>query len=587
MHASTTIVVRNRHTFPGIGHCIIACVWAFGAWAGAAKAQDPARSIPQLQRLSEAARLWGRVQWAQPALAHGSVDWDRALLEALPALAAADSDEAERQALLKLLQPLNDPAVRIGPKVEPRYVKAGEKVPLIEWLPGQVALLNLQRPIASWDATFEASVKTAGDAIERAEAVVADLRPAAESFAEPADLLDRLLPAMVTTPTQLPSQRIRFHHGYPPQTGSTSGGYYSAWVVQASRFITPGTKPRVVPMVFIVNEWTVIPLAVLALHRAGLAYIVAEGQPNLSWVVPTEEMRLHASLLVRFSAGQLVFPDGSSGFGADQVLANDAGTGPGSRAVQAAQRVLASKAKPGESVSWQSLPALPIWTADRRYSESAFPNLPLRQLAVIRLWSVIDAFFPYKDLLDQPWADVLPEFLGRVGRAKDDREYFLAMAEMAARLQDNHTRVSGGAAAKSLGEAALPVRMGMVEGKVVVTEVLDIAAANGLAQWDEVLEVDGEPADRAIGRLSAYLAFANAWTRDRNVLRRAFGRGADGSHADLKIRGAASATRNVTLVRSIRYASLYRLRRVGSEIRVLPGNIGYVDLDRLAVEQVD
>lgn len=550
------------------------------------KREPVVASVP-VQRLADAARLWSRLQWEHPTLADGSVDWDRALLTALPAIAAAESPSAMRAAVLQLLQPLQDPAVRVQSTYEPRYVQAGEDLPPVQWLPGRVALLNLHRPISYWSDDFDDRLSDTMDAIQGARAVVVDLRPAAWPRANPADLLDRLLPQMVTKPLQLPSHRHRLQSGYPPQRGWTSGDYYAAWIVRSSRSILPDPKARPVPMAFIVNEVTPIPLSVLALHKAGLAYLLTEGRPDLSWVAPTQEVQMAAGLVVRFASGQLIYPDGSTGVGTDRVLSPSARTGPASPAVQAALKLVSSGAKPGHGVVWRSLAPLPRWAPDRRYQEPSLPDLGLRRLAVIRMWSVMDAFFPYRALMDQPWNDALPEFLERIEGVKTDRDYARTIAEMAARLQDNHVRVSGGASWKVHGEAALPLSLTMVEGKVVVAVLPDAGQARPLQLWDEVLEIDGEPVSQAIDRLAPTVASANPWTRDQVVLGSALGRGDEGSLARVKFKDASGRESEATLRRSGDLYMPWFPSRSGNVIRVLPGDIGYADLARLTRAQVD
>jgi hypothetical protein len=67
-----------------------------------------------LQRFASTARLWARIKWISPALAYGKIDWDQALVDALPLVAAAESEKDRVDALNRLLAPLKDPAARVG-----------------------------------------------------------------------------------------------------------------------------------------------------------------------------------------------------------------------------------------------------------------------------------------------------------------------------------------------------------------------------------------------------------------------------------------------------------------------------------------
>ena len=75
---------------------------------------------------------------------------------------------------------------------------------------------------------------------------------------------------------------------------------------------------------------------------------------------------------------------------------------------------------------------------DRSYPEMAYPDREYRLLALFRFWNVIDRFFPYKELMDRTWDETLLEFIPRMDAAADALEYTLAVAELAARIQDSH-----------------------------------------------------------------------------------------------------------------------------------------------------
>jgi hypothetical protein len=42
-----------------------------------------------------------------------------------------------------------------------------------------------------------------------------------------------------------------------------------------------------------------------------------------------------------------------------------------------------------------------------------FPNVEYRYLALFKLWNIVHYFYPYKDLLEKPWDQVLVESMPR------------------------------------------------------------------------------------------------------------------------------------------------------------------------------
>jgi len=68
---------------------------------------------PEAARLAGLARVWGQVKYVHPAMASSQIDWDAALIRAIPAVENAASDEAYRVAIDRLLAELRDPVTRV------------------------------------------------------------------------------------------------------------------------------------------------------------------------------------------------------------------------------------------------------------------------------------------------------------------------------------------------------------------------------------------------------------------------------------------------------------------------------------------
>ncbi|HEX9081399.1 MAG TPA: hypothetical protein VF768_03915, partial [Holophagaceae bacterium] len=126
----------------------------------------------RIQRLVEAAKLWGRLKWVHPALADGQINWDQALVEALPDLEAADTDAKQVKALQTLLAPLKDPSVQVGPPANPAWVKAPAKTDLVTWLPGDVALVRLNHEVSPFLPGFGEALHQMASALPKAKGLV-------------------------------------------------------------------------------------------------------------------------------------------------------------------------------------------------------------------------------------------------------------------------------------------------------------------------------------------------------------------------------------------------------------------------------
>jgi C-terminal processing protease CtpA/Prc len=101
------------------------------------------------------------------------------------------------------------------------------------------------------------------------------------------------------------------------------------------------------------------------------------------------------------------------------------------------------------------------------------------------------------------------------------------------------------------------------------------------------VSVDGEDARARLARYAELISAATPQgLMDKAAI--SFMNGPVGSRVALKLRDGAGAERDVTLPRKAEdYTTLYHRERTGDVVTVLPGNIGYVDLDRLTIPMVD
>jgi C-terminal processing protease CtpA/Prc len=78
----------------------------------ATRIQPTAQAI-RIERLSGLFRLWGAIKFFHPYVAHGSIDWDGALLAAIPKVETAAATEAYAAALDAMLGNLKDPETHL------------------------------------------------------------------------------------------------------------------------------------------------------------------------------------------------------------------------------------------------------------------------------------------------------------------------------------------------------------------------------------------------------------------------------------------------------------------------------------------
>jgi C-terminal processing protease CtpA/Prc len=587
-------------------------------WAcPSAQAQDEASpGREQVQRLSALCKVWGAIRHQHPYLAYKDVDWDAALVRALPKIEAAKTGEEFAAAVQVMLDALGDPATRVVRKRPPAKApptKEPAKAPVApdpQSRPGDGAWFT--RPadgvlaidlstLPELRAAFRYAQQAADLKAEvgKARGVIIDCRRVGYLTPPVRELLRLACPKEVKGI----ATRYVVHSGYRAQTGETSGGYYSAFETAFSDVFIPLRGHRAPRSVWLIGDRSAVPGVALALQSAGAGFIVVQGEASEDLVVPQRRLPLAEGFEVLMRTAELVTPEGEAyAFRPDAHVPADAESGADGPAYKAALALL-KDAKPGNPKAGNTkagkrgenggapapLPAA-VWRPDKTYADTPFPDRAHRLLALFRFWTVIHYFYPYKHLLDQGWDTVLPEFLPKFLAARDEREYVLTVSEMATRTQDDHTFVSGSAELrKFFGEVPAPVRLRWIENAPVVVGFWDEKAAKGAGAriGDVVVKVDGEPVAQRMERLGKYVPASTPDGHKFSVLGRLLS-GAEGSTCKLTLRGPDDAERDVELPRRAAFLRAGAPSPAGREVfEILPGNLGYVDLTRLERGQID
>lgn len=521
--------------------------------------------------LVKLAEVWSRVKFSHPYTMQRDLDWDGALVRAIPAVRAAKDDAAVAKAIGAMLAELNDPATRVAARAAK---PTGSDVPLFR-RDGDLLVINLG-PYA--DAKGEDALWPVDESLMKelptAKQIVVDLR--AKSATDFTWVLS-YLPGLVRENVPGVPMRDVYHSGYAPQQGSTSGGYYSGVLTIVGGSLSPRLVPNMTgpaPRVVLVTGDTLRPIAA-AMWWNGNAAIVSEKPISADSVGATDAIELSEGHVALIRTNQLA----ARGLAADAVVPD------AQAAMQKAIEIARSSAPFAPRPPLAGDTVTPKRQAEKAYPEMHYPDLPHRLLALFRLWSIIDTFYPYKHLIGD-WDAVLREFIPRFEAAKDEQEYAAAVLEAVARIDDGHSFAAGHRAADSVfGAWTFPANVRHVEGQYVVTKKRgNFPAGTPLEVGDVIVSVDGEPIEQRVQRLWKYRTASTEIARRNGVVAAAM-RGPKDSVAAIGIRNADGSTRVVNVPRVAMFVPPPEPK--GEPYRILDGNIGYVDLERLTPMQVD
>ncbi|HEY0156187.1 MAG TPA: S41 family peptidase [Thermoanaerobaculia bacterium] len=481
------------------------------------------------ERLASLARAWGLVKYAHPYLGSTDVDWDRAGVRAIERTLTAGSADAFAAAAQEMFAALGDPATRV-------------MMPCTDGAPGA--------PPQSEQVT------------------IVDLRQCA-----PVDLT-AIAPSLIRGTIDAPAQRKVAHNGYKSHEPVWGEGsiYNSSYVIQPGASFT-GTATTARPVVFVVDEHSTLPEVAKAMVLAGQASIISVGpyrDLGMTWkTVPLED-----GYVARIRTS-----DPMTAIVPRTVLSGDASDAAIVAAAEEPPPVLRRRAVRGPATTSVTY----TWRRDDAFVGMPYPDAAHRLLAAFRYWNVIHFFYPYKHLMDA-WDPRLEPMLHKLLAASSQTEYELALTEVTTWVPDGHSWSFTDAYIALQGRGAPPFHTYTAEGKVVVTAFTNqsAAVAAGVSIGDELLAIDGRPIEDRLAELRRYISWSTPGTRDMLAAYHS-ARGANNSEPLMRFRrpdGTEYETR-------VRRSTAWRLAPEPAVFwKLLPGNIGYVDVGYLRDEDV-
>jgi C-terminal processing protease CtpA/Prc len=546
----------------------------------------------RIERLGQVCKLWGQVKYTHPYLAHKAVRWDEALVKAVSSVRTAGTTGQYARALEAMLGELGDPVTAIQfrgrelssaaappnlePSVETRRIKGILGVKLNARDYGTAALRD-------------ALGKKRAEILEAAK-LLFDLRTQSREEGEKvAVAIQSLAPMLTAREITTPEMRYLLRSGYVSETTGPREMFFPSFVTDfGQRIVSPeGHKSKRVA--FVIDRNSVLPPIGVALVKAGGAVVVSQGRVTDAVLGIANTVAVGEELEATVRIYEMT--DGWT-LKSDAEVAADLEGGWQGPAITSALRLLDGKPKMGRynGGRGKALSAA-VWHEDEKYAAMLLPSSEYRFLALCRVWTAIRLFYPYLDLLENNWDAVLTEFIPRFEAANDPKDYLTTLKELASRVPDNHVLVVETAGTKRdpvdrFGFAVPPVAVRLVEGKLLITQLLESAKGRdvGLNVGDVITEVDGQSVNALEKEIPRYFGIASSAGRAFITERIILG-GAEGSLAVLQIVDGAARSKQIKLERRNRY--LKGEHREGDVVRVLPENIGYADLDRLEASEVD
>jgi carboxyl-terminal processing protease len=173
-----------------------------------------------------------------------------------------------------------------------------------------------------------------------------------------------------------------------------------------------------------------------------------------------------------------------------------------------------------------------------------------RMAGFVRLWSEVKYNFVFLEKVPElDWDKTLDEYLPQVAQAQNTEEYYRILQRCVASLKDGHTTVSLPHHTPERGE--LPLRLEMIEGKVLITAVAPAAAyaQPQLVPGLEITHIDGRAVSDILEKdVYPYVAASTRQNRDQRALRQLLEGDVD-STAVVRVRDVQGRTLNLRMAR--------------------------------------
>lgn len=550
-------------------------------------------------RLRVLMEVWHLVSLYHAAVVERGAPWDSAFIRAATVVRSASDARQLSAAYRRLFSVLQDPLTRVEPAnssgattQEPGNFRISSERTRDSILIVRVPLGAAHRRLL----TDSAAVQLQQQLSTASGRVILDVRGAAEPSTagdEPIDVVvERFASAagmaarFNTTLTTASAERTRRIGGARFVDGTWQPD--DAWILRSGRPVLAGaSQPGRV--VVLANGASVLPRALIALVAAGRATLLAEEGVDDAPLVSSVVLPIADGVSVRLRVGDLIHADGGTGLVADTVLPRAVSASDSAPVLRAAltllrtNRVVTGTQRASRTLARRLPAVLPSY-----YGRDPYPFMGARLLAAAQLWSAIRVRHVHRDLYDDDMDAVLEQTIPRLEAARSASEYAAALLPMVSALNDTPTNLQGASADSVRGLASAPFRVRWIEDRAIITDVVrdSVTRALGIDVGMEVTAADGFPMSAWVLDHRTAVSAPNTWSR-LGALVPAVARGVSGG-ALFRLRDFTNRERQVNVPRRASYMAPLALseRPNTGAVRSLPGEIAYLDVERLSADSV-
>lgn len=155
---------------------------------------------------------------------------------------------------------------------------------------------------------------------------------------------------------------------------------------------------------------------------------------------------------------------------------------------------------------------------EKNYTDQ-LPDVEYRLLGLFRFWNIIEFFYPYKNLMDSDWDQLLLKYIPLFQQCKNREEYFWIVSEFLTKLDDGHALVFDKYRFDYTDKYELPIHFKWIGKKMVVADINSrkIKRIYKINAGDYIVKINNRTVDEEIKRWSR-MAPASNEERKMNII---------------------------------------------------------------------
>ncbi|HRP92730.1 MAG TPA: hypothetical protein PLH53_07540 [Ignavibacteriaceae bacterium] len=228
----------------------------------------------------------------------------------------------------------------------------------------------------------------------------------------------------------------------------------------------------------------------------------------------------------------------------------------------------------------------PNFKNENTYSNLSYDDDGIKLVGLFRYWNIIRYYYPYRNLIDENWDEVLKTFIPKIISADDELSYKLTLLELIGKVSDTHANIWSKEETlnRFWGLKAVPVEIKILNNQVVVTKIYDELEENAdIKLGDIITHINGEVTEKLIDEKIKYCPASNLPTQLRDVSRKLLRTNDDS--IELKIKhGETIVTKRVNC---IDFDQIKFWENKTPSYKILDNNIGYIFPGSLQKGEID